>query len=74
MSLPGFGKLWLFPAVLWLLGCPALLALSLLSDAFKPGLAWELYFLAVTVFSPMALVAYGWDKWRAKRETTRISE
>lgn len=67
-------KLFLLPAVVWIIGCPVLLTFSLLSNAFRPGLAWELYFAAVTIFSPMAFLAFGWDKWKAKRETTRIPE
>lgn len=74
MAFPRFATLRLIPAVLWLLCCPALLAFSLLGEQFRPGLSWELYFLAVTVMSPLAFVAYGWDKWRAKRDASRISE
>lgn len=74
MAFPRFATLRLIPAYTWLVVCPALLALSLLSDRFHPGLGWELYFLAVTLMSPIAFVAYGWDKWKSKRETSRISE
>jgi uncharacterized membrane protein YsdA (DUF1294 family) len=74
MAFPQFGKLRLLPAVTWLVGCPALLAFSLLTERFHAGLWWELYFLAVTVMSPVAFAAYGWDNWKAKRETSRIAE
>jgi len=74
MKRPDLRKIAAFPALAWVIGCPALLAFSLLSSAFRPGLAWELYFAAVTVFSPLAFAAYGCDKWRAKRETSRIPE
>lgn len=74
MAFPRFATLRLIPAVLWVIGCPALLALSLFGEQFRPGLGWELYFVAVTVMSPIAFVAYGWDKWKAKRESSRIPE
>ncbi|MEZ6132647.1 MAG: DUF1294 domain-containing protein [Planctomycetaceae bacterium] len=74
MKLPNIRKITAIPALVWAIGCPALLLFSWLSDAFRPGLGWELYFAAVTVFSPLAFVAYGWDKWRAARETSRIPE
>ncbi|MEQ9410861.1 MAG: DUF1294 domain-containing protein [Fuerstiella sp.] len=67
-------KTWLFLAFVWLLGCAGLLAASLLSDAFTPGLWAELYFVSVTLFSPLALAAFAWDKWKAERDGRRISE
>ncbi len=74
MSLPRIRTLKMIPAILWLVVCPGLLAFSLFTERFNAGLWWELYFLAVTILSPLAFVAFGWDKWRAKRETTRIPE
>lgn len=36
---------------------------------------WIMAYLALLfVMSPITLVAYGWDKWRARREGRRISE
>lgn len=74
MAFPRFATLRLIPAFAWLLCCPALLAASVFTERCHPGLAWELYFLAVTIMSPVAFVAYGWDKWKAKRESSRIPE
>ena len=74
VKLPEFSRLCVPLSVIWLIGCAALLLFSVSSDSFKPGLWCELYFVAVTVLSPVALIAFGWDKWRAKRHGSRIPE
>ena len=74
VKLPNFGKLWHYLALIWLIGCFALLIFSLFGDSFKPGLWCEVYFAAVTVLSPVAFGAFGWDKWRARGDGSRIPE
>mgnify|MGYP000283015417 CR=1 FL=1 len=74
MKMPDFRKPWLLLAVFWLLGAVGLLVASLMTDAFTPGLVGDLYFAAVTLFSPLALAAFGWDKWKAGRDGRRIPE
>ncbi len=74
MKMPDFRKPWLLVAIVWLITAAGLLAASLLTDAFKPGLAADLYFVAVTFFSALALAAFGWDKRKAGRDGRRIPE
>lgn len=74
MSFPRLAALPLIPAFGWFLGCPLLLFFSVSEASFKAGLWWDLYFLAVTVMSPVTFAAFAWDKWRAKREKSRVPE
>ena len=74
MKTPDFRKPWLLIAGFWFLCAAGLLAASLLTDAFTPGLAGDLYCAAVALFSPLALAAFGWDKWKAERDGRRIPE
>lgn len=63
-------------AIVWFVAAAALLIASLSSDSngYSPGLLRELYFCGVVLLSPVTLILFGWDKWRAKREGSRIPE
>lgn len=67
-------KIALALAGTWFLAAAASLLTSLLTDVLSPGLRAELYFLAVTVCSPVAFAAFGWDKFQAKRDGWRVPE
>lgn len=61
-------------AMLWLAASALLLAMDLLTDAYRPGLWTELYCGAVTVLSPVTFLVYGWDKWKSGHDGRRIPE
>lgn len=60
-------------ALVWFLGCLVFLVLSLMG-MMAPGLAIELYWAVVCLLSIATYAAFGWDKWKAKRESGRIPE
>lgn len=66
-------KLWNALAVVWAVGSLSLLLWSLFSS-FNPGFLPEVYWLGVSVLTPVTFLAFGWDKWKAKREADRIAE
>ncbi len=74
MKIPGIRRFLLICSTGWFLGAVGLLCASILTNAFSAGLWAELYFAAVTVLSPAAFAAFGWDKWKAGREGQRIPE
>jgi len=70
------GKLskgWKALAFIWAVGSLSLLLWSLFSS-FNPGFLPEVYWLAVSVLTPITFLAFGWDKWKAKRDGGRIPE
>ena len=74
MKMPDLQKPFLVLAIVWFGGCAGLLTASLLTESYKPGLPADLYFAAVTFLSPVALIAFGWDKWKAERDGDRVPE
>lgn len=67
-------KAWMALAVVWAVSSATLLAWSFFSSGFNPGLLPEVYWLLVTLLTPLTFAAFGWDKWKAKRESQRIPE
>lgn len=68
-----FTKAWTALAVIWAVGSLALLLSSLFSS-FNPGFLPEVYWLAVSILTPVTFLMFGWDKWKAKRDSQRIPE
>lgn len=60
--------------MIWAIAAVVLLCWSFLSSSFSPGILPEMYWLAVSVLTPVTFAAFGWDKWKAKRETQRTPE
>ena len=69
-----FRKAWTGLAAVWAVVAVVLLCWSYLSSSFSPGILPEVYWLAVTLLTPVTFAAFGWDKWKAKRESQRIPE
>lgn len=74
MKMPNLKKTWMLLATFWLISSIGLLTLSLVGATFKPGLWAQLYWCAVIILSPIAFAAFGWDKWKASRDSARIPE
>ncbi len=74
MKMPNLKKPWMLLATCWLVSSLGLLIWSLSGGTFKPGFGVQLYWCAVVILSPVAFAAFGWDKWKAGRETSRIPE
>ncbi len=74
MKLPNLKKPWMLLATFWLVSSIGLLIWSLSGSTFKPGLWAQLYWCAVIIFSHISFAAFGWDKWKAGRDSLRIPE
>ena len=61
-------------AVVWAVSSVTLLAWSFMSSSFNPGLFAEVYWLLVSLLTPLTFAAFGWDKWKARRESQRTPE
>lgn len=67
-------KAWMALAVVWAVSSVTLLAWSFMSSSFNPGLFAEVYWLLVSLLTPLTFAAFGWDKWKARRESQRTPE
>ena len=74
MKMPNLRKAWIVLGSIWLSSSLGLLIWSLAGSTFKPGLWAQLYWCAVVILSPISFAAFGWDKWKAGRDSSRIPE
>lgn len=61
-------------AAVWLVCCAAILIMKLISTTFQPGSLVLIYCSLVILGSVAGFLAFGWDKFRAGRERSRVSE
>ncbi|MEZ6059297.1 MAG: DUF1294 domain-containing protein [Planctomycetaceae bacterium] len=67
-------KLWTGVALVWLTICVVVSVMTLASSTFAPGIVATVYVWTTSILSAAAFGLYGYDKLRAERDKSRISE